>query len=98
MLMCVRFSNPRIPPLSSLPHKPGESLKKHVTPVNAFFYVLEGTGIVEIGDERQSVGKDSVVESPAMIAHTWINESNTVFRVMVVKMLTTGKGKDSRLL
>jgi quercetin dioxygenase-like cupin family protein len=78
--------------------KPGESLKKHVTPVNVFFYVLEGTGIVEIVDERQSVGKDSVVESPAMIAHKWMNESKTLFRVMVVKMLTTGKGKDFRPL
>ena len=78
--------------------KPGESLKKHITPVNVFFYVLEGTGVVEIGEERQSVGKDTLVESPAMIAHTWINESKTVFRVMVVKMLTTGEGKDSRLL
>jgi len=78
--------------------KPGESLKKHVTPVDVFFYVLEGNGIVEIGDERQSASKDTVVESPAMIAHTWINESNAVFRVMVVKRLTTGKGKDSRLL
>ncbi len=78
--------------------KPGESLKKHVTPVDVFFYVLEGTGVVEIGDEHQSVGKDSLVESPAMIAHTWKNESNAVFRVLVVKMLTTGKGKDSKLL
>ena len=78
--------------------KPGESLKKHVTPVDVFFYVLEGTGVVEIGKERQSVGKDSLVESPAMIAHTWFNESKDVFRVMVVKMMTTGKGKDSRLL
>ena len=78
--------------------KPGESLKKHITPVNVFFYVLEGTGVVEIGQERQSVSKDTLVESPAMIAHTWINESKTVFRVMVVKMLTTGEGKDSRLL
>ena len=78
--------------------KPGESLKKHITPVNVFFYVLEGTGVVEIGEERQSVGKDTLVESPAMIAHTWVNESKAVFRVMVVKMLTTGKGKDSRLL
>jgi len=78
--------------------KPGESLKKHVTPVDVFFYVLEGTGIVEIGDEQQSVSKDTVVESPAMIAHTWINDSKAVFRVMVVKRLTTGKGKDSRLL
>ena len=78
--------------------KPGEALKKHITPVDVFFYVLEGTGIVEIGDEQQSVSKDTVVESPAMIAHTWINDSKAVFRVMVVKRLTTGKGKDSRLL
>ena len=77
--------------------KPGEALKKHVTPVDVF-YVLEGTGVVEIGDEHQSVSKDSVVESPAMIAHTWKNESNAVFRVLVVKMLTTGKGKDTKLL
>jgi quercetin dioxygenase-like cupin family protein len=78
--------------------KPGESLKKHVTPVDVFFYVLEGTGVVEIGEERESVGKDTIVESPAMIAHTWLNESKTVFRVLVVKMLTTGKGKDAKVL
>ena len=78
--------------------EPGESLKKHVTPVNVFFYVLEGTGVVEIGDERASVGKDTIVESPAMIAHTWMNESKSVFRVLVVKMLTTGKGKDTKVL
>ncbi len=77
---------------------PGESLKKHVTPVDVFFYVLEGTGIVEIGDEHASVGKDSIVESPAMIAHTWKNESKSAFRVLVVKMLTTGKGKDTKIL
>ncbi len=77
---------------------PGESLKKHVTPVDVLFYVLEGTGTVEIGDERQSVGTDTMVESPAMIAHTWINESAAVFRLMVVKLLTTGAGKDARLL
>jgi quercetin dioxygenase-like cupin family protein len=78
--------------------QPGESLKKHVTPVDVFFYVLEGTGVVEIGDERESVGKDTIVESPAMIAHTWMNETKSVFRVLVVKMLTTGKGKDTKVL
>jgi len=29
--------------------KPGETLKKHITPVDVFFYVLEGRGVVEIG-------------------------------------------------
>lgn len=65
---------------------PRESLKKHVTPVDVFFYVLEGTGVVEIGDEKQAVGKDMVVESPARVPHTWSNQSKSVFRVLVVKV------------
>lgn len=66
--------------------QPGESLKKHITPVDVFFYVLEGTGTVEIGDEKQTVGKDMLVESPARIPHRWINETGSVFRVLVVKV------------
>jgi mannose-6-phosphate isomerase-like protein (cupin superfamily) len=66
--------------------QPGESLKKHMTPVDVFFYVLEGTGIVEIGTERAEVTKDQLVESPARIPHRWINESKAVFRVLVVKV------------
>ena len=64
----------------------GEALKRHITPVDVFFYVLEGTGVVEIGDEKQAVGKDMLVESPARIPHTWSNESKSVFRVLVVKV------------
>ena len=66
--------------------QPGEALKKHMTPVDVFFYVLEGTGIVEIGDEKKAIGKDTLVESPARIPHRWINESSSVFRVLVVKL------------
>ena len=66
--------------------KPGEALKKHITPVDVFFYVLEGSGIIEIGNEKQTVGKDMLVESPARIPHRWSNESTSVFRVLVVKV------------
>jgi quercetin dioxygenase-like cupin family protein len=66
--------------------QPGQALKKHMTPVDVFFYVLEGTGIVEIGDEKKAIGKDMLVESPARIPHRWTNESNSVFRVLVVKV------------
>lgn len=66
--------------------QPGEALKRHITPVDVFFYVLEGEGVVEIGDEREVVGKDRIVESPARIPHLWSNESNSVFRVLVVKV------------
>jgi quercetin dioxygenase-like cupin family protein len=66
--------------------QPGEFLKKHITPVDVFFYVLEGTGIVEIGDEKEVCSKDTLIESPARIPHRWINESNDIFRVLVVKV------------
>ena len=66
--------------------QPGESLKLHKTPVDVFFYVLEGTGIVRIGDEEEEVGPDRLVDSPAAIPHLWRNETDTVFRVLVVKV------------
>jgi quercetin dioxygenase-like cupin family protein len=66
--------------------QPGESLKKHMTPVDVFFYVLEGTGIVEIGEERASCTKDMLIESPARVPHRWMNDSSAVFRVLVVKV------------
>ena len=66
--------------------KPGESLKRHSTPVDVFFYVLEGEGVVEIGDEEQTVARDTIIESPAKIAHCWHNRSKEDFRVLVVKI------------
>ncbi len=66
--------------------KPGESLKKHSTPVDAFFYILEGEGIVEIGTEQQKVSKDMLIESPAKIPHRLMNESDGTFRFLVTKV------------
>jgi quercetin dioxygenase-like cupin family protein len=65
--------------------QPGESLKKHATPVDVFFYVLEGNGVVEVGDESAKVSADTIIESPGRVPHRLINDSNGVFRVLVVK-------------
>ena len=65
--------------------EPGQSLRKHITPVDVFFYVLEGKGVVEIGDERESVSKDMLIESPAKIPHRLLNDSDEVFRFLVIK-------------
>ena len=66
--------------------KKGEGLKKHITPVDVMFYVLEGTGMVEIGDEVREVSRDMVIESPAGIPHHLFNESSPEFRFLVMKM------------
>jgi len=64
---------------------PGQSLRRHITPTDVFFYVLEGTGIVEVGDEREEVGEDTLIDSPSGIPHCWHNESDRTLRVLVVK-------------
>ncbi|MDD3112342.1 MAG: cupin domain-containing protein [Methanofollis liminatans] len=66
--------------------QPGEGLKRHITPVDVAFYVLEGRGVVEIGEERQECGPDTLIESPARIPHRWTNESDAPFRVLVIKV------------
>ncbi len=74
----------------------GESLKLHATPVDAFFYGLEGSGFVKIGDETQPMGTDALVHSPAGIPHTLWNEADAPFRFLVVK--TPRQKDESRLL
>ncbi|MFC1670080.1 cupin domain-containing protein [Spirochaetota bacterium] len=64
---------------------PGQSLKRHITSVDVAFYVLEGTGVVEVGDEKVEVSKDTLIESPKDIVHCWYNESQELLRFMVVK-------------
>lgn len=75
---------------------PDESLKRHITPVDVFFYVLEGTGVVEIGEEKEEVTKDTLIESPAGIVHCWYNKSDQILRVLVVK--TPRPTKQTRIL
>jgi quercetin dioxygenase-like cupin family protein len=65
--------------------QPGQSLKPHITPVDVFFYVLEGTPTVLVGDEQVRVEKDMLIESPAHIVHSLSNESNQIARILVVK-------------
>ena len=76
--------------------KPGEGLKLHQTPVDAFFFVLEGTGKVEIEGEVEEVGPDMLIDSPARIPHRLFNESDADFRFLVVK--TPRQAAATRLL
>ena len=66
--------------------EPEERLKQHITPVDVYFYVLEGIGIVEIGEEKKEVGKDTLIDSPKGIMHCWYNESNEKLRILVSKV------------
>ena len=71
--------------VSHITLQPGQFLKKHITPVDVVFYVLQGRGIVEIGDEQQEVGPDALIESPAKVPHRWTNQSKDILRFLVIK-------------
>lgn len=63
----------------------GESLKPHITPVDAIFYILEGTVDIMVGEETKTVEVDCVVDSPKDIKHCIYNNSDAVAKILVVK-------------
>jgi quercetin dioxygenase-like cupin family protein len=65
--------------------KPGQALKPHITPVDVFFYILEGEVDVRVGDETVKVSSDKLVESPKDIIHNLSNSSDATARILVVK-------------
>lgn len=65
--------------------EPGQTLKPHITPVDVFFYILEGTVTVRVGDETRNVTSDNLVESPKDIVHGLSNNSAALARILVVK-------------
>ena len=71
--------------------KSGEALKRHVTPVDVFFYILEGQGEVEIGSEKKVIRKDQLIFSPMNIVHRLLNPFEHNFRFLVIKTPTPTK-------
>lgn len=65
--------------------KPGEALKPHFTPVDVFFFVLEGTPTIQVGEVKKEIGTGMLVESPREILHCIYNYSDRVSRILVVK-------------
>jgi quercetin dioxygenase-like cupin family protein len=65
--------------------KPGDTLKPHKTPVDVFFYILEGNPTVHIGDESRAFPRDTIIDSPKEIMHHLSNETEEIARILVVK-------------
>lgn len=71
--------------VSQITLQPGEVVKPHKAPVDAFFYVLEGTPLVEIEGESLKAAPDTLIPSAAGRLHSIRNESAGVTRFLVVK-------------
>ncbi len=68
-----------------LAFSPGQGLKEHTTPVDVFFYVVEGTAEIQVGDKIKQVEENNIVLSPKNIPHNVKNTSEEDTKVMVVK-------------
>jgi mannose-6-phosphate isomerase-like protein (cupin superfamily) len=71
--------------VSQITLEPGEVVKPHKAPVDAFFYVLEGSPSIEIEGETVTAGPDTLVPSAARHVHAIRNEGEGRVRFLVVK-------------
>ena len=65
--------------------KPGESLKPHKTPVDVFFFIVEGLPTIHIDGESIQCEAKSLIESPADVLHYISNETDKAAGILVVK-------------
>jgi quercetin dioxygenase-like cupin family protein len=78
------YSTPHVV-VSQITLEPGEVVKPHKAPVDAFFYVLEGSPSIEIEGEVVTPGPDTLVPSAAGHVHAIRNESDERVRFLVIK-------------
>lgn len=64
---------------------PGQDLPVHSTPVDVFFYVRSGSGVVIVGDEEIEASDGDIVLSPKGIPHGLRASGSEEFSVLVVK-------------
>jgi quercetin dioxygenase-like cupin family protein len=78
------YSTPHVV-VSQITLEPGEAVKPHKAPVDAYFYVLEGTPAIEIEGEAVTAGPGTLVPSAAGHLHAIRNEGTERARFLVVK-------------
>ena len=66
--------------------KPGEKIDRHSAEGDAFFFVLEGTGTLYYGMDDVAVTRDTLVRSQAGNLHGWHNTSDSLMRILAIKL------------
>lgn len=81
--MCVR---PDVE-LIHLNFSPGETLEKHANPFDVIFYVVEGTGELEVEQTKKRISPDTAIEVPANVMRGWKNTGSGNLRILVIKAM-----------
>lgn len=59
---------------------PGETLRRHRHVQPEVYYVLEGTGVVEIGNKKQAVGAGTAIFIPGNAIHCFTNTGTSILK------------------
>ena len=67
----------------------GQSVPAHALPITVLFYVLSGTGTLEVDARTETVGSDTLALVPAHAQRGWTNHGSTPLRLLVVKQMAS---------
>ena len=65
--------------------EPGQEQKRHVAYTTVHLYVLEGTGVLEEGEETIPLAADMLVEMPPETPHRLVNDGSSRLRLLNIK-------------
>ncbi|MFB6290701.1 MAG: cupin domain-containing protein [Candidatus Bipolaricaulia bacterium] len=65
--------------------EPGDEVPPHSVPVNVFFYVVSGSGTIEVGGNKAVVEKKDIVPCPPETEMSLYADQKEVFSVLNVK-------------
>ena len=63
---------------------PGRMIEPHVDPYEEIYFVLEGNGLIRVGDEEKEVKPMEATYLPAGIPHALTNTKETDLKILVV--------------
>ncbi|MBW2618854.1 MAG: cupin domain-containing protein [Deltaproteobacteria bacterium] len=63
---------------------PGNTIEAHVDPYEEIYFILEGNGLIRVGDEEKKVKPMDATYLPAGIPHALANTGEADLRILIV--------------
>lgn len=65
--------------------EPGFELEPHAVPFDAKFYLIDGEGILTIGEDSHVIKRDTLVECDKHVKRGWKNLGARTLEILVIK-------------
>jgi mannose-6-phosphate isomerase-like protein (cupin superfamily) len=72
--------------------EPGKTLIAHMHPTHEYWFVLEGTGIMQVADESKRIEVGELIYTPPSTPHMMRNDGTELFRAFCFAQSYEGQG------